>query len=141
MELSTRVLQNRKKSMLSWFTWIVCNQHYNFLDALDLTATKVLQGYLMQWLSLFRNTVFTLFSKNNFSLWWSLSKQYKSCLITLLHEDREWVMFIFFFLIWIHSMQGWTATTRHGVTWKINTKGLRHTGNLLRKNLPLKDVC
>ena len=25
---------------------------------------------------------------------------------------------LFFFLIWIHSMQGWTATTRHGVTRK-----------------------
>ena len=40
-----------------------------------------------------------------------------------------------FFIISIHSMQGWTATTRHGVTRKRSTKGLKHTGNLFRKNL------
>ena len=42
---------------------------------------------------------------------------------------------VFFFLIEIHSMQGWTATTRHGVARKRNTKRLRHAGNLFRKNL------
>ena len=47
----------------------------------------------------------------------------------------------FFFLIRIHSMQCRTATTRHGVTKKRNTKRLSHTGNLFRKNLQLKDVC
>ena len=38
-------------------------------------------------------------------------------------------------------MQGQTATTRHGVTGKRSTKRLKHTGNLFRKNLQLKDVC
>ena len=33
------------------------------------------------------------------------------------------------------SMQGQTATTRHGVTRKRSTKKLKHTENLLRKNL------
>ena len=46
-----------------------------------------------------------------------------------------------FFLIGIHSMQGYTATTRHGVTRKGSTKRLKHTGNLFRKNLQLKDIC
>ena len=45
------------------------------------------------------------------------------------------------FLIGIHSMQGWTATLRHGVTRERSTKRLKHTGNLFRKNLHLKDVC
>ena len=45
------------------------------------------------------------------------------------------------FLVRIHSIQGLTATTRHGVTNKRNTKRLRQTGNLFRKNLQLKDVC
>ena len=45
------------------------------------------------------------------------------------------------FLIGIHSMQGWTATTRHGVTRKGCAKRLKHTGYLLRKNLTLKGVC
>ena len=61
------------------------------------------------------------------------------------HErDADFCHFCFFFffnLIGIHSMQGWTATTRHGVTRKISSKRLRHTGNLFRKNLQLKDVC
>ena len=46
-----------------------------------------------------------------------------------------------FFLTGIHSMQGWTATIRHGVTRKRNTKRLKHTRNLFRNNLQLKDVC
>ena len=45
-----------------------------------------------------------------------------------------------FFLIGIRSMQGRTATIRHGVTRKRSTKRLKHTGNLFRKNLQLKDV-
>ena len=39
-----------------------------------------------------------------------------------------------FFLIGIHSMEGWTATTRHGVTRKRSTKRLQHRRNLFRKN-------
>ena len=46
-----------------------------------------------------------------------------------------------FFSIGMHLMQGWTATTRHGVTRKRNTERLKHSGNLLRNNLQLKDVC
>ena len=46
-----------------------------------------------------------------------------------------------FFFIGIHSIQGWTATTRHGVTSKRSTIRLQLTGNLFRKNLQLKDIC
>ena len=46
-----------------------------------------------------------------------------------------------FFLIGIHSMQGWKHTMRHGVTRKRRTKKLKHTKNLFRKSLQLKDVC
>ena len=46
-----------------------------------------------------------------------------------------------FFSIGIHPMHGWTATTRHGVTWKKAQKILLDTENLFRKNLQLKDVC
>ena len=37
-----------------------------------------------------------------------------------------------FFSIGTHSMQGWTATTKHGVTRKRSTKKLKHPGNLFR---------
>ena len=47
----------------------------------------------------------------------------------------------FFFLIGIHSMQGWTATMRHRVPRKEAQKRLQNTENLFRKNLQLKDVC
>ena len=46
-----------------------------------------------------------------------------------------------FFLIGIHSMQGWPGTTRHGVTRQRNTKRLRPIQNLFRKNLQLNYVC
>ena len=41
----------------------------------------------------------------------------------------------------IHSMQGRTATTRHGITRKRSKKRLKHTGNISRKNLDVIDVC
>ena len=44
------------------------------------------------------------------------------------------------FSIEIHSMQGWTATKRHGVTRKEVQKRLQDTENLFRKNLQSKDV-
>ena len=46
--------------------------------------------------------------------------------------------FSLFFKIGIHSRKGWT---RHGVARKRSTKRLKHTGNMFRKNLQLKDVC
>ena len=46
-----------------------------------------------------------------------------------------------FFLIGIHSTQGWTATIRHGVTRKKAQKKLEDTENLFRMKLHLKDVC
>ena len=67
--------------------------------------------------------------------------------ITVKHKEKETeekllgIYIYIFFLIGIHSMQGWTATTRHGVTRKRSTKRLERTGNLFRKNLQLKDVC
>ena len=45
------------------------------------------------------------------------------------------------FFIRIHSMQGWIATTRHGITRKRSTTRLKHMWNLFRKNLQLIDVC
>ena len=42
---------------------------------------------------------------------------------------------IFFLLIGIGMV-----TTKHGVTRKSNARRLRHTGNLSRKNVQLKDV-
>ena len=49
-------------------------------------------------------------------------------------------LILIFFLIGINSMQGWTATTRHGLTRKEAQKILQDTENLFRKNLQLKDV-
>ena len=51
----------------------------------------------------------------------------------------DYCQYFFFFLIRILSMEGWTATTRHGVTRKSSMKKLKHTGNLFRKKPQLKD--
>ena len=62
-----------------------------------------------------------------------------SCLQGRVGELREqFIRFCFFFLIGINSIQGRTASTRHGVTRKRNIKRLQHTENLFRKNLQLK---
>ena len=45
------------------------------------------------------------------------------------------------FLIEIYSIQGWTATARHGVTRKRSRKTLKHTKNRFRKNPQLIGVC
>ena len=37
-------------------------------------------------------------------------------------------------------MQDWTATMRHGVTGKRNTRRLKATGKLLRKQLHIQKV-
>ena len=42
------------------------------------------------------------------------------------------------FSIGVHSMQSWTITMKHRVTTKRSTKRLKHTGNLVRKNLKAK---
>ena len=60
----------------------------------------------------------------------------KKILEKLMHK-----ILTFFFLTGIHSMQGWTITTRHGVTRKEAQKRLQDTENLFRKNMHLKDVC
>ena len=59
-----------------------------------------------------------------------------------LHLIKEkWYSKCNVFMIGIHSMQGWTATIKHGDTRKRSTRRLKHQGNLFRKSLQLKDVC
>ena len=41
---------------------------------------------------------------------------------------------VFFKKIGIHSMQGWTDTTRHVVTRKRSSKRFKHAGKLLERN-------
>ena len=78
---------------------------------------------------------FTFFTLN----WY----QYSPCTwhIRIFFKNFNNEVIILFLKIGIHSVQGWTPTARHGVTRKRNTKRLRHTGNLFRKNLQLKDFC
>ena len=60
----------------------------------------------------------------------------------LLLQRNRYVTYIkAVFLIGNLSMRSWTATVRHGVTWKRKTKRLKHTGDLFRKNLQVKNVC
>ena len=75
------------------------------------------------------------------SLW--QGNQWKLMKIANIDRERLHILWTTWgsFLIGIHSMQGWTATLRHGVTRERSTKWLKHAGNLFRKNLHLKDVC
>ena len=75
----------------------------------------------------------------------SINKQQDLTIIVKIYAWKQYLWTqktAMFFLIGVHSMQGWTATMRHGVTRKRRTeKKLKHTGNFFRKNLQLKDVC
>ena len=50
------------------------------------------------------------------------------------HMLISFLQILSFFLTGIHSMQGWTVTTRHEVARKRSTKRLKDTGKLHRKN-------
>ena len=65
---------------------------------------------------------------------------HRPCLISCMKIFLMKTFLFCFFIIATHSMQGCTTTTRHGASRKRNIKRLRHTGNLFRKNLQLKDV-
>ena len=76
--------------------------------------------------------------------WWGSYREIIGEIGKILRETKVFCnssSFAFFFLIGVHSKQGWTATTKHGVTRKRSKKRLKYTGNLMRKNLQLKDVC
>ena len=47
-------------------------------------------------------------------------------------KKKIFFFFTYIYLIGIHSMQGWTATTWHQVTRK-RRKRLKHTGNLFKR--------
>ena len=78
---------------------------------------------------------------NNWRIWWAIFLSIILSISFLRLLDESWIVILFYFFNGIHSMQGWTATTRYGVTRKRNTKSSRHAWNLFRKNLQLKDVC
>ena len=52
--------------------------------------------------------------------------------------DKELILFLIGIM---NAMQGWTATTRHGLARKEVQKRLQDTENIFRKNLQLKDLC
>ena len=56
----------------------------------------------------------SIFATNFMSTW------KKICYFPLMNLKKMFTFF--FFLIGIHSMQGWTATTRHEVTWRKKKK-------------------
>ena len=114
-------------------------------------SIKMMQhGFIKTWWLLFIGSIAALLgiqvpvslelSKKQFQYKRTTTPRVADYLLSVLQQI--WVRFEKkIFLIVIHSMQGWTATTRHVVTRKRNTKRLRHIGNLFRKNLHLKDVC
>ena len=71
---------------------------------------------------------------NCYLLDYNALKQLQQILI-LVHLLHLYLDQHFFFLIGIHPMQGWTATTRHGVARKKAQKRLQNKKNLFRKNL------
>ena len=121
-----------------------CDSHSPALvDLLISSEIVVNKVYVLQWLSLHWEILIML----SLSFHWLSIKPKGWCHLSL-HSIWLFLCWLgqsswsfFFFLIGIHSMQGWTATMRHGFTRKRSTKRLKHTANLFRKNLQLRGVC
>ena len=106
----------------------------------DITP-NFLKAFSCEWILDSNSWIFKFYSLNlssNVEIIPSLNLQRSSSKDWTSLPKTDWLIF---FLIGIHSMQGWTATTRHGVTRKEAQKRLQDTENLFRKNLQLKDVC
>ena len=111
-----------------------------------ITVVQRLKIFYLSWLFVSWNSVFSYFKfliyqNNPFSnknwLWNKIfGKDFCSAVNFLLPGNKDIP-----FLIWTHSMQGWKATMRHGITRKRSTKQLKHTGTLFRESLQLRYVC
>ena len=109
---------------LKWSSTLLTSYIFNLLQILP--TCKSLPSQFCKLPSLF--SVFKI--QVAFNLYWlsaSVFHHYYEC--TFLN--------IGFFLIVFYYMQGWTATTRHGVTRKRSIKRSKHTVNLFTKNLQL----
>ena len=127
-----------------WLTWMIspkCSKWNNF-SCSTLIALSLYKNFIILFTNCFYPNVISI--RDNFKLNW---KSLKSSFVNQCFTNH------FFFFggggggggggeggEGIHSMQGWTATTRHRVTRKRSTKMLKHKGNRFRKNLQL-DVC
>ena len=87
-------------------TWI------NFIEVINSKGKNIILGCIYQQPSTNPTEFIDIFISK---LLWKISKEDKT--IALMGD-----LFIYLFLIGIHSMKGWTATTRHGVTRKRSTK-------------------
>ena len=112
--------------------------HYTFTNQ----CFRVLLGFLWKYGIWINSTTYCSFSAPVYctyqiSSFWFNNQHFEEKIWLWLEHWRK------FFLkkIRIHSMQHRTATRKHRVTRKRNRKRLRHTGNLFRKNLQIKDVC
>ena len=141
---------------LSLISHLIFTSKQTWLLNMDLTYETLWMVY-RKWLFDFNGgktqlALFVLFSNSLVLVMWKIMGlfQIRLGLLHCLHckdcLQENWSLdslceVSFFYLIGIHSMQGWTATARHGVEKKKSTKRLKHTGNLFRKNLYLIGVC
>ena len=65
----------------------------------------------------------------------STDKNYDMEELETMHNYFENPKVGMFFLIGICSMQGWTATTKHGVTRKRSPESIKHTEKAYRKSV------
>ena len=84
---------------------------------------------------------FTTYVKSLLEDHWTLLPVYYTVIVKIYKRVNSVSKRQEYFLIEIHSLQGWTATKRHGVTRKKSTKRLKHTWDLFRKNSEIKGVC
>ena len=126
-----------------------CFVFYNF----ELSHIATIQKYWFQTFKIFLNfkasynQTFTYIKKVYFCHMPQAKNSTKGKLGKISFQNKHYIhlaiqvyIYIYIYLIGIHSMQGWTATTRHWVTREKAQKRLQATENLFRKSLQSKDV-
>ena len=115
-------------------------------------SQKIFSSLLYLFLEYFLIRQISLFTPKSTTFAWSYlswNPHARSSIITLLKLHKVTgktflfefkLKFHFFFLTGIHSIESWTAITRHGVTVKRSAKRLKHAWNLFTKNLQLKFI-
>ena len=141
---------------LGIFLWFLCRYHIelnSFYSIVNCSSRyrNILEKSLILWDAFLHcikyarkmgfpwSAFFCIRTESNSALIWKNTSQKKTIFWHNLHSVNSNILNNKlpepFFLIVIHSMQDWTATTRHGVTRKRSTTRLQQTGNLFRKNL------
>ena len=125
-----------RDSVPDWFHTFYWKSHESLNKWNQSTTKEKYEGHQEKW------TKKRILKNTKFSFWFEIYVHPPANKSRWMKVTQQNIFCSFFKKkIGIHSMQGWTATTKHAATRKRSTKRLKHTGNLFRRSLQLIGVC